>query len=267
MVQSIALTIGVNSVDRDRYADWPGTLYVAERDARDMASLLKAHGFDCTTLVTEDATREAVTKNILNVAGKLKSGDLFVLTFAGHGTTLLDNNNDEDNHLDETWCLYDSLIVDDELHQLWCAFAPGVRIVVVSDSCHSGSIQKQMHHQTLDAVPGAGLVRAMPRAIADRVARAHKDSHHLGAAVLPQTVRARLLLLAACEEDGKAIEGDQNGVFTAALKKVWGAGNFQGNYQQFREKIELAIANGQVPVLATIGADAKTLTAESVFKI
>ncbi len=35
-----ALTVGLNSVDPDHYAGWPGTLVACEADARDMAAVL-----------------------------------------------------------------------------------------------------------------------------------------------------------------------------------------------------------------------------------
>ena len=51
-------------------------------------------------------------------------------------TRTVDENEDG---YDETWVLYDRQLVDDELYTLWSKFAPGVRIVVLSDSCHSGT--------------------------------------------------------------------------------------------------------------------------------
>ena len=51
---------------------------------------------------------------------------------------------------DETWCIYsDRQLVDDELYSLWAQFAAGVRIFVLSDSCHSGTVLKQMFYKSL----------------------------------------------------------------------------------------------------------------------
>ena len=40
-------------------------------------------------------------------------------------------SGDEPDHRDETWCLYDGEIIDDELLDLWSGFGKGVRILVI----------------------------------------------------------------------------------------------------------------------------------------
>ena len=64
------------------------------------------------------------------------------MSYSGHGGQIQDENADEADGLDETWVLYDRQVIDDELYQRWASFAEGVRIVVLSDSCHSGSVVK-----------------------------------------------------------------------------------------------------------------------------
>ncbi len=68
-----------------------------------------------------------------------RQGDIYFLTYSGHGGQVPDTNGEgESDSSDETWLAYDRQIVDDELYELWAKFKPGVRIVVLSDSCHSG---------------------------------------------------------------------------------------------------------------------------------
>ena len=56
-----------------------------------------------------------------------------------------DTNSDEgDDRKDETWVLFDRMLVDDELYTLWGKFAQAVRIAVISDSCHSGSVSRDI---------------------------------------------------------------------------------------------------------------------------
>ena len=76
--------------------------------------------------------------------GELEAGDIFFVTYSGHGGQVPDlNDEDETDGSDETWLAYDRQIVDDELYELWAKFKPGVRILVLSDSCHSGSVNKR----------------------------------------------------------------------------------------------------------------------------
>ena len=72
-----------------------------------------------------------------------------LLSYSGHGGQVPDQNGDDPNDgLDETWCLFDGQVLDDELYGALSAFAPGVR-VVVSDSCHSGTMLKQVLYANL----------------------------------------------------------------------------------------------------------------------
>jgi len=92
-----------------------------------------------------DATQ--VIAGLDQAAKDLATGDIFFLTYSGHGGQLPDKNGDEPDGQDETWCLYDGQLVDDELYAKWAKFKPGVRIFVLSDSCHSGSVVKLAFYQ------------------------------------------------------------------------------------------------------------------------
>jgi hypothetical protein len=138
-----ALAIGLNRVDPGHYSGWAGELSGCEPDARDMEAIAKSRGFVTETLLTREATRKNVRKKLVCLADRLKSGDLLVVSFSGHGGQVPDMNGDEeDDDLDETWCLYDGELLDDELFEFWMKFQPGVRILVFSDSCHSGTVLK-----------------------------------------------------------------------------------------------------------------------------
>ena len=146
MAFGFALTIGLNSVNPKHYEGWSGELNACEADAQDMAGIAKSQGFKVTTLLTKTATRARVMGQIKNAARRLKSGDIFMLSYSGHGGQLPDINDDEPDAQDETWCLYNGELVDDELYALWGKFALGVRILVFSDSCHSGTVVKLAYY-------------------------------------------------------------------------------------------------------------------------
>ena len=83
--RGIALTIGLNRVDSGHYGS-PMPLRGCVNDARDLFAIARQRGFQCFDALTDDkATRAEVIGNIRTAAKELKSGDLFVLHYSGHG--------------------------------------------------------------------------------------------------------------------------------------------------------------------------------------
>ena len=117
-----------------------------EADALSMTAIAENKGFEVSTLRTESAAREQVKNEIQAAAEDLRSGDIFMLSYSGHGGQLPDMNSDEPDALDETWCLYDGEMIDDEVYGLLGNFAEGVRVLVFSDSCHSGTVTKVAYY-------------------------------------------------------------------------------------------------------------------------
>lgn len=134
-----ALCIGINN--------YPGTdmdLRGCVNDAEDWAATLAARGFTVQKLVDAQATKAAMANAIGALVKGGASGDSLVITFSGHGTYAPDKSGDEPDGLDEGLCPYDikqgKVLIDDEIHQLFAQRAAGVRIVLISDSCHSGTV-------------------------------------------------------------------------------------------------------------------------------
>ena len=137
-----ALCIGINN--------YPGThmdLKGCINDANDWAAELGNRGFGVSKLIDQDATKAALVAGFKSVIGGAGNGDLVVITFSGHGTYAPDLNGDELDGLDEALCPYDiqtggGALIDDEIHALFAARAAGVRLVLISDSCHSGTVTR-----------------------------------------------------------------------------------------------------------------------------
>src|SRR5688572_18387197 len=83
--KALSLHIGLNSVDPKHYAGWSGDLLACENDARDMAVIAAAKGMTSTVLLTPQATRKRVLTSFRAAARRLKAGDLFFLSYSGHG--------------------------------------------------------------------------------------------------------------------------------------------------------------------------------------
>jgi hypothetical protein len=161
------LFIGINE-----YPNPDDRLAGCVNDAIEMQkTMVGKYGFnksDTTLLTDQQATRDNIVNNIKKYEQKASAGDMFVMHYSGHGTLFPDRRS---NNLDETTevfvpgfypkATYDSalvpfdaasrtggrawrnLILDDELYEMFSAFTEkGVQVILISDSCHSGSIAK-----------------------------------------------------------------------------------------------------------------------------
>lgn len=264
MPNGLALTIGLNSVDPKNYGGWPGDLKACEADAQDMNGIAKSQGFEVTDLLTRAATRENVQEKITNAAQSLKAGDIFMVSYAGHGGQLPDLNEDEPDALDETWCLYNGEIVDDELYALFGQFAEGVRILVFSDSCHSGSVtraayyRERMDVRTSNVDKDGKRYRFMPSDVVFHTYRLNKEFYDkiLKRADLRGTesrVKAPVLLISGCQDNQYSQDGTFNGLFTSHLLAVWKEGAFQGDYRKFHKGILGRMPPDQTPNYSVVG--------------
>ncbi|HMQ61296.1 MAG TPA: caspase family protein [Flavilitoribacter sp.] len=142
MAKGISLHIGLNYVDPDAYDGWDGALAGCVNDANDMKAVAASRNFSTTILTNAEATSAKVISEISNAAKALQGGDIFFISYSGHGGQIPDEEGNESVGFDETWVLYDREVIDNELYRLWSQFKTGVRIIVISDSCHSGTIVK-----------------------------------------------------------------------------------------------------------------------------
>lgn len=278
MPKGIALTVGLNSVDPKHYGGWSGDLNACEADAMDMSEIATSNKFEVKQFLTKSATRLNVTKEISNAAESLQAGDIFMLVYSGHGGQVPDLNNDEDDYQDETWCLYDGELIDDELYSLFGRFKEGVRILVFSDSCHSGSVTKAAYyHGTAFArissvAPQEIKYKFMPPDVAlrtyrqnqrfyDEILKDRKLKESLG------SVKASVLLISGCQDNQYSSDGTFNSLFTANLLRVWNNGNFQGNYGFFHKSIQRQMPPDQTPNYFWVGKQNPDFEAQRPFTV
>lgn len=137
-----ALCVGINDYPFGAENDLRGCV----NDANDWSRLLKDHfGFtNVKQLLNSDATKANIIKGLQALLTGAKAGDILVFTNASHGTYLADTDGDEPKY-DEAICPYDTdsnLLVDDDLRELFKNIPKKVRLSVISDSCHSGSVTR-----------------------------------------------------------------------------------------------------------------------------
>ena len=284
--KALSLHIGLNGVDPAAYEGWDGPLAACEFDAKDMAAIARGKGMKPTVLLTKKATRAAFLAGLRAAAKALKAGDFFLLSYSGHGGQVPDTNHDEADKKDETWCLYDGQLIDDELYFELSRFAAGVRVLVLSDSCHSGTITRDR-----PAPPPAGWrSKLMPLGVGMRVYEAHKafydklqadvakaagakgvvdpDSALAHVAVTGAAAQAAavagpfnpaVVLISGCQDNQTSLDGDHNGAFTEQLLRVWNQGQFKGGYDSFHAKIKAGMPHTQTPNLFALGPAATFL--------
>ena len=277
--KGISLHLGLNAVSPQHYGGWPGTLAACEADAQDMADIAKQKNFSSTLLLTQKATRKQVIAGLDQAAKDLATGDIFFLTYSGHGGQLPDKNGDEPDGQDETWCLYDGQLVDDELYAKWAKFKPGVRIFVLSDSCHSGSVVKLAFYQGTVLAGGGSPTepnevryRVMPPEVA---LRTYKNNRAMYDPILEDPalatakgqIKASVLLISGCQDNQLSADGTFNGLFTGKLLSVWNHAQFKGDYQSFHKEIVKSMPPNQTPNLFLTGVNNPVFLKQQPFTV
>ena len=176
---------------------------------------------------------------------------------SGHGGQVPNTGNDlEPDGFDETWCLYDGELIDDELYAALKQFVKGVRIFVLSDSCHSGTVLRAIQFSALGVTPVRP--RMMPRDVALRVYMDHqkfydKLQQRSSSSSSHARMRATALLISGCQDNQTSADGDRNGLFTETVLAVWKNGKFKGDYRGFHKSIVKLMPPTQTPNFFTIG--------------
>ncbi|MEV6955275.1 caspase family protein [Streptomyces sp. NPDC051183] len=282
MPNGLSIHIGLNSVDPAKYDGWDGQLNACENDARDMAALARANGFDEKVILTPDGTVENITAALRDAAGRLTAGGILLFTYSGHGGQVDDTTGDEPDKLDETLVFYDRMFLDDELYAEFRRMPEGVRIVALLDCCHSGSgiesVQDMLtpealesQFKTKDPAKVEAASRLMPMFKQQEVLARDREFY---TGLQRELKNARdgvrepdALLIAACQDNQVASDGDVNGLFTAHLLKVWDDGQFRGGYRTFHRAIQRRMPAIQSPNLYLTGAPATSFLDQKPFTV
>lgn len=281
--KGLSLHIGLNEIDPAHYGGSNGALSCCVKDSQDMMALAKAQGFEVLALLNNGgATRGAVAGAFAKAAARLRAGDIFLFTYSGHGGFVPDTSGDEaldpdgeDDKQDETLCLFDGMLVDDEIGVMWQAFKPGVRAAVLLDCCHSGTGVKAPPPGHVPAGKSkSGKKRLLPTSTVRKTFlgnRAMYDAIQAAAKSAPAgQIVCSVTQIGACQDFQESSDGDPggNGFFTEQLLSIWNGGAFGGTYKDLRDQISVNTAPfDQDPRLFRVGAPNSVFEAQRPFLI
>ena len=270
MARGMSLHIGLNRIDPAHYGT-DGALAGCLNDARDMEAMAGALGYDPRpSLLDDQATVTGVKGAINEAAAALEAGDVFFMTYSGHGGQVPDTNGDEAGDAlgggvgdgqDETWCLFDRMLIDDELYALLGGFREGVRIIVLSDSCHSGTVTRALN------LGG----RFLGRENLDRLYKERTQEYDDVQASYPArdrvTIGASVILISGCMDNQTSADGEGNGRFTQQLKEEWGDGSYRGSLKRLRSRIVQNMPPDQTPNYYMVGRPDRVFEKAQAFAI
>jgi hypothetical protein len=215
-----AVCVGIN--------DYPGSandLYGCINDARDWGDYLAGRGFEVKIILDAQATKQNIKNELSDLIFTSVAGDVIVFTYSGHGTNVLDYGHDEIDGYDEALYVYDGVLRDDELRIILDSILPSVSLVIICDSCFSGTVtrvrgatNRPKFYRTDSALP--------------LCTRSNKF-------LLPEENMPEMLLSACSDEEfafDALIDDKYNGAFTAAALKLIKASPDM-TYREFASRI------------------------------
>ena len=135
-----ALCVGINDYPLPD-ADLQGCVNDANAWADILTSQFDFAKSDTRIITDSEATKAAILGALKDLLHGAKKGDVLVFTNSSHGSYIVDKDHDEERY-DQTVCPYDitaSMIIDDELRELFSAVPKGVQLAAIMDNCHSGN--------------------------------------------------------------------------------------------------------------------------------
>ena len=249
-----ALCIGIN--------DYPGTgsdLAGCVNDANDWAAALAKRGFTVEKIFDKQATGDSIRKAIGALLTQARRGDMAVIQYSGHGSFVPDEDGDEPDGTDECLCPHDigakGPITDDELFDLLSAHQEGVKVFMISDSCHSGTVARFAPITTPPTTKGKDAPQRKVRFLPPSVFLSQRESGKLGARRAFRSSsppgRYAALLMSGCQDTEYSydayFEGRPNGAFTfVALRALESLGP-KATYQDWFNAVKKALPSQQYP--------------------
>jgi hypothetical protein len=225
-----AVCVGVNN-----YPGFGNDLQGCVNDAQDWSMLLNEYGFETSLLLDSQATRQNIKAALDDLVNSAADGDVIVFSYSGHGTQYLDTDQDEGDVYDEALFVYDGKILDDEMRVIIEKINPRATLLVISDSCFSGSVTR--------IIPENTKPRFMP---VDGISNFRMVRQRL---LLPESGMPELLITGCSDSEysyDAKIEGRYNGAMSAmAIRLI--RENPGLTYNQFFTRLRQLLPSSDYP--------------------
>lgn len=239
-----ALMVGIN-----KYMQPGSDLRGCVNDVEDVkAKMLAPEGFkasDIVTITDKQATRQAILNGLQQLVASGKAGDFLYFHYSGHGAQVRDTNGDEPDGMDEILCPTDlsygnggfrNAIIDDEIQTILGGLKPGVGFLMVSDSCNSGTIDRNRNVTTRGLDLGPNLVNQTPMLVNTTKMKTYQSRLAAG----------QYHVLTGCQDDQTSADAYINGRFNGALTfymiDTYQKGGKTQNYGSWHSNTVAAIA-------------------------
>lgn len=232
MNKKYALCVGNN---------YPGTsaaLSGCVNDALDWSDLLAEEGYDVQMLL--EGKKFDVLEQLRELVDRAGFADRIVFTYSGHGSWVPDRDGDEADGRDEVLVMADyrngGIITDDELQDVFRNLKYGSGALIISDSCHSGTVSRFMPPDTpLSARPRFLSPINFVEGLSEERAIAMERS-------APSHPRATASLISGSKDDEYSwdawFNGRANGAFTKAAIDTYRHGIRLGTWHKsIREQL------------------------------
>lgn len=140
LIPAAAVIVGLTRVDPHAYNGWSGSCPGCDVDAAVFADACHQEGVPFTLLLNDRANRSTIVAAAKTAVASIRDEGLLILYISGHGGQTADTTgHDEPDGKDEMLCLWDGHLTDDAVWTLLSGVPRGIRVWMVTDTCHSGS--------------------------------------------------------------------------------------------------------------------------------